>query len=192
MMQKSRKHITGILLSLSLVLILSACTITGGQTGDDRQSLTNEGNAENSISDDTQEYEESSIPVTDETEEINILEEENMKIKVTDGKNTVIFKLNDTTSAQSLYGMLPIDVTVENYSTNEKIFYTDEKIDTAGGIEGNCEAGTLALFSPWGNVVMFYGSFRSYPGLYILGEASEGTDQIKKLSGNIHVEKVED
>ena len=111
-----------------------------------------------------------------------------MKIKVTDSNNTVIFELNDTPSAKSLYEMLPIDVSVENYSTNEKIFYTDEKIDTDGGIEGDCKAGTLALFSPWGNVVMYYGPFRSYPGLYILGEAIEGTGQIQKLSGTVHIE----
>lgn len=111
-----------------------------------------------------------------------------MKIKVTDNTHTVIFELNNTPSAKSLYGMLPIDVAVENYSTNEKIFYTDVKINTAGGLEGDCKTGTLALFSPWGNVVMFYGSFRSYPGLYLLGEATEGAGQIRKLSGTIHVE----
>ena len=35
-------------------------------------------------------------------------------------------------------------------------------------IEGGGEAGGLALFSPWGNVVMYYDSFSPYPGLYIL------------------------
>ena len=52
-------------------------------------------------------------------------------------------------------------------------------------------SGGLAFFSPWGNVVMYYDSFGSYPGLYILGEAVEGTDQIKDLAGSIHVEAAE-
>ena len=131
--------------------------------------------------------------IIDWTGEIVTAEKENsegqeeMKISVTDGKHTVIFRLNGSPSAKSLYAMLPIDIEVENYGSNEKIFYPEEAVDTAGGIEGSGEAGGLALFSPWGNVVMYYGSFSSYPGLYILGEAIEGTDQIKDLSGTIHV-----
>ena len=85
--------------------------------------------------------------------------------------------------------MLPMDVEVENYGNNEKIFYPDGKIDTAGGIEGGGGAGDLALFSPWGNVVMYYGSFNSYSGLYLMGTAVEGADQVKDLSGTIHIEE---
>ncbi len=114
-----------------------------------------------------------------------------MKIKVSDAENAIIFQMNDTPSAKSLYGMLPMDVPVENYGSNEKIFYPAQQIDTAGGIEGSGQAGGLALFSPWGNVVMYYGRFGSYPGLYLLGEAVEGTGQIKNLTGIIHIEAVE-
>ena len=114
----------------------------------------------------------------------------NMRISVSDGPHTIIFELNDSPSAKSLYGMLPLDIEVENYGHNEKIFYPEQTIDTADGIEGGGEAGGLALFSPWGNVVMYYDSFGSYPGLYILGQAVEGTEQISILSGTIHVEAV--
>lgn len=113
-----------------------------------------------------------------------------MRIKVTDGEHTIIYQLNDSPSAKSLYEMLPLDIEVENYGSNEKIFYPEETIDTTEGIEGGGEAGGLALFSPWGNVVMYYDSFNSYPGLYILGEAVEGVEQVKDLSGTIHVEAV--
>ena len=46
-----------------------------------------------------------------------------MKIRVSDGLNTITYKLNETSAAKSLYQMLPLKVTVENYSNNEKIFY---------------------------------------------------------------------
>ena len=169
MMCKYKRSIILITL-LCFLLLLAACSASKGDTTEKTLAP------------------QATEPITKESEKNDTLEEQVMKIKVTDGNHTVIFELNDTPSAMSLYEMLPIDVSVENYSTNEKIFYTDEKIDTDGGIEGNCKAGTLALFSPWGNVVMFYGPFRSYPGLYILGEAIEGTGQIKKLSGTVHVE----
>ena len=113
---------------------------------------------------------------------------EAMKISVTDGEHTVIYRLNDSPSAISLYGMLPQDVIVEDYGNNEKIFYPGEKISTEGGLEGGGEAGALALFSPWGNVVMYYDSFSAYPGLYLLGEAIEGVDQVKNLAGFVHLE----
>ena len=122
---------------------------------------------------------------------IGLKETQIMKISVSDGTNTIIYQLNNSPSAKSLYEMLPLDVEAENFGNNEKIFYPEQKIDTADGVEGGGEAGGLALFSPWGNVVMYYGSFEAYPGLYILGEAVEGVEQIRNLSGMIHVEAVE-
>ncbi|WP_288278180.1 cyclophilin-like fold protein [uncultured Prevotella sp.] len=114
------------------------------------------------------------------------------RIKVTDGNHNVTFELNETSAAQSLYGMLPITKEVQNYSTNEKIFYPETAINYSSDcIEGACPVGTLALFSPWGNVVMYYGAASKYTGLYILGNAVEGADQISELTGDITVSKVE-
>ncbi len=112
-----------------------------------------------------------------------------MKIRVSDGTNTVVFALNETTAAKSLYQMLPLDVKVEDYGNNEKIFYTPTAVSyDADCIEGDCPVGTLALFSPWGNVVLYYGAASRYSGLYILGQATQGTDNIRNLTGSIRVE----
>jgi len=113
-----------------------------------------------------------------------------MKISITDGKNTIIYQLNDSPSAISLYGMLPLDAEVENYGSSEKIFYPEQTIDTTDGIEGGGTAGSLALFSPWGNLVLYYDAFDPYPGLYILGEAVDGVEQVRNLSGKLHIEAV--
>lgn len=122
---------------------------------------------------------------------MGVQQEEAMKIQVTDGEHTVVYQLNDSDSAKSLYAMLPIETDVENYGRNEKIFYPAQAVAASNGIEGGGEAGGLALFSPWGNVVMYYDSFGAYPGLYLLGEAVEGVEQVKELSGTISVERVE-
>ena len=114
------------------------------------------------------------------------------RINVTDGSHSVTFELNGTSAARALYDMLPVTKNVENYSTNEKIFYPEKAISYGSDcIEDDCPAGTLALFSPWGNVVMYYGDAGKYNGLYVLGEAVEGADQIIELSGNITVTQVE-
>ncbi len=54
-----------------------------------------------------------------------------------------------------------------------------------------CGAGGLAYFAPWGNVVMYYGDFGPYSGLYELGKAASGSEAIGELSGEIFVEAVE-
>ena len=113
--------------------------------------------------------------------------EETMTIKVSDGTNEVLFRLNSGSAAKSLYEQLPLTTEVNNYGSNERIFYPPEKLDTSEVEEGSGPAGVLAYFSPWGNVVMYYGSFASYPGLYIMGEAIEGLESIENLSGTISI-----
>ena len=80
---------------------------------------------------------------------------------------------------------------VRYHGNNEKIFYPPTTVAYGSdGIEGDCPAGTLALFSPWGNVVMYYGGAGRYSGLYILGKAIDGADNIRNLTGTIRVEAV--
>lgn len=117
--------------------------------------------------------------------------EKSMKIKVTSGNASVVFELNNTTAAKSLYDQLPIEVNVDNYSNNEKVF--DPKIPLKRGsnnIEGNCPVGTIAWFSPWGNIAMYYGKAPSWNGLYLMGKAVEGVDKIKELKGKTLIEKL--
>ena len=132
--------------------------------------------------------------ISDWLQQINLTDNDisdAMKIRVSDGTNDITFELNETSAAKSLYGMLPLEVKVENYSNNEKIFYPPTTVSYGDDcIEGDCPAGTLALFSPWGNVVMYYGAASRYSGLYILGQAVEGADNIQNLTGTIRVEAV--
>ena len=114
-----------------------------------------------------------------------------MRISVSDGNNTIIYELNDSTAASNLYRQLPLTTEVENFSSNEKIFYPssdlntdDTELATKGG------RGVLAYYAPWADVVMFYDTFSSANGLYELGRAIEGSNQIENLSGKITIEKI--
>lgn len=98
------------------------------------------------------------------------------QIRIEDGAgHAAVFELNGSGAAEALYAQLPLTVQVENFSSNEKIFYPAEP-----------EAGVLAYYAPWGNVVMFYDSFRPNGDLYELGHAVAGTDQIALFSGELH------
>lgn len=116
--------------------------------------------------------------------------EENMQIRIQSGDDKVlIFQLNESRAARALYEQLPLMVELENYSTNEKIFYPPTPLDTADTPLADGGIGTLAYYAPWGDVVIFYGSYRSNSQLYELGNVISGGDLMRTPSGNVHITK---
>lgn len=123
-----------------------------------------------------------------ETEETDM---ESAQIAVTCGDLQVVYALNDSPAAQSLLSQLPLTVEVEDFSTNEKVFYPPQELDTANTPLAEGGAGTLAYYAPWGDVVLFYDSFSANGSLYGLGEAVSGAEDISQMTGTITVEAVE-
>ena len=64
-----------------------------------------------------------------------------MQILITDGTHEIVFALNNTPAAKSLAAQLPLETEIENYGSNEKIFYPPEKLDGTEAIESGGEAG---------------------------------------------------
>lgn len=118
-------------------------------------------------------------------------EKEQRQISVQFGENTVIYELNNGTAADALYEQLPLTIEVEDYSTNEKIFYPPQALDTSDSPLAQAGAGTLAYFEPWGNVVFFYGDYRENPSLFELGQVLSGSELIREMSGTIRIEALE-
>ena len=110
------------------------------------------------------------------------------RISVQFGENTVVYELNDSPAAASLCEQLPITVEVEDYSTNEKIFYPEQGLDTTDTPTAEGGAGTLAYYSPWGDVVMFYNDYDANPSLFELGQAVSGTELIGEMTGTIVID----
>lgn len=113
------------------------------------------------------------------------------QISVQFGENTVIYQLNDSAAAMSLCEQLPLTIEVEDYSTNEKIFYPEQELDTADAPLAEGGAGTLAYYAPWGDVVMFYGDYSSNPSLFELGEVIAGGELISQMSGTITIDLID-
>lgn len=112
-------------------------------------------------------------------------------IEVRANGETATFELNESLAADALLTQLPLTIEVEDFGTNEKIFYPPEPLDTAGVPHAQGGAGTLAYYAPWGNVVMFYGSYSPNDGLYELGQAVSGVDAIGTFAGTIEVTTAE-
>ena len=95
-------------------------------------------------------------------------------------------------TADALLSQLPLTLEVEDFSDNEKVFYPPEELDvTDAPLAETGEAGTLAYYEPWGDVVMFYGPFSPNGALYELGRAVVGEGVVSGLSGTIEVVLVE-
>lgn len=105
---------------------------------------------------------------------------------------TVVYQPNDSAAADAPLVQLSLTTEVEDYSTNEKIFYPPQELDTSDTPAAEGGAGTLAYYAPWGDVVMFYGDYSANSSLYELGEAVSGADQISRMSGSIEVAPLEE
>jgi len=117
---------------------------------------------------------------------LNIGQEQEMKISVKSGNIEIIYKLNDSKAAKDLYAQLPLTIAVEPFSNNEIIFYP-EKLDTSDAPLADGGAGSLAYYAPWGDVVLFYGSFNRNSSLFELGKIISGVENINKLSGTVTI-----
>lgn len=102
-----------------------------------------------------------------------------MKIRMIFGSQTMTATLYDNASARDLASMLPLDVKIEDYSTNEKITYLPRKLTEAGsGPFGNERPGDLCYFAPWGNLALFYSGYRYSTGLIRLGRFDDGFEPL--------------
>lgn len=129
-------------------------------------------------------------PADPEGEEDNLPQEEPaMQMVVEYNGNTIAFELNDSQAARALYDQLPLTVEIEDFSTNEKIFYPPEGLDTSDAPLASGGAGTLAYYAPWGDVVLFYDAFGGNGSLYELGHAAAGGEWIETLSGTVTFQK---
>lgn len=83
-------------------------------------------------------------------------------------------------AARELLTMLPLDLAIEDYSTNEKIAYLPQKLTDRSAEPFAAEApGDLCYYAPWGNLVLYYDRYRYAPGLIRLGRLHDWAAPLK-------------
>ncbi|MBZ9890004.1 MFS transporter [Mesorhizobium sp. BR1-1-3] len=98
-----------------------------------------------------------------------------MRLRFIFGDQDFTATLEDNPSAHDLVSILPLDLTIDDYSTNEKIAYLPRKLTEEGsGRFGNEATGDLCYYAPWGNLAMFHGPYRWSRGLIRLGRLAQG------------------
>ena len=179
-----------------MILTLSACgTGDAGQSVESTPETLSETGTSSAVLEQSESSESLEVSSVDEvSSDIDIAEEpENTfrQISVQFGENTVVYELNDGTAADSLYELLPLTIEVEDYSTNEKIFYPPQPLDTNNSPLAQSGAGTLAYYEPWGDIVFFYGDYNENPSLFELGQAVSGGDLVSGMSGTITIDIID-
>ncbi|MDH6265627.1 hypothetical protein M2360_001017 [Rhizobium sp. SG_E_25_P2] len=102
-----------------------------------------------------------------------------MKIRFSVSNQVFTATLYDNASARDFASMLPLEVEVSDYSTNEKIAYLPRKLDPQSrGPFPDAAIGDICYYIPWGNLALFHGDYSSTRDLVRLGRIDGGVDPI--------------
>jgi hypothetical protein len=102
-----------------------------------------------------------------------------MKIRIAFKGRDFTAALYDNPSARDLASMFPLDLTIDDYSSNEKIAYLPRKLTEEGSGPFTNEApGDLCYYAPWGNLAFFYAGYRYSSGLIRLGRLDGGIEPL--------------
>jgi hypothetical protein len=111
----------------------------------------------------------------------------NMKINLKLQDKTLSATLYDTPAARDFASMLPLTLTLEDYSKTEKISDLPRKLTREGAPAGaDPAAGDIAYYAPWGNLAVFYKNFRYSDGLILLGRLDGGAETLS-VPGSLKV-----
>ncbi len=98
-----------------------------------------------------------------------------MQIRLTSNGQTITARLDDNATSRDFVSLLPMNITLNDYASTEKISYLPRKLSEVGAPAG-CDPsrGDLAYYAPWGNLAIFYKDAGYADGLIKLGSIESG------------------
>lgn len=110
------------------------------------------------------------------------------KIRLRFDGGEAIAEVYDNPTSRHLVSMLPLTLSFKDFNGTEKIAYPLRALSTEKAPEGfEPSEGDLTLFAPWGNLAIFYHSFRYSKGLVPIGHFVSGLDLLAKMNGDFTV-----
>jgi hypothetical protein len=104
-----------------------------------------------------------------------------IRIRIDVGGTLLSATLDDTDVARDFAALLPLDLTLEDYASTEKISDLPRKLVTAGAPAGTAaSAGDITYYGPWGNLALFYRAFGYSAGLVKLGRIDSGLAALQR------------
>jgi hypothetical protein len=104
-----------------------------------------------------------------------------MKMRISVEGKSAMATLVDTEASRDFVSMLPLTLTLKDYSGTEKISDLPRRLSVRGTPAGHTpSAGDIAYYAPWGNLAVFYRDFRHSQGLVKLGTIYSGMDVLDR------------
>jgi hypothetical protein len=115
-----------------------------------------------------------------------------MQIRVTFGPEDFAVTLFDNPSSREFAELLPLDLTIEDFSGNEKIARMPNKLtNLVRGPVPDAGPGDLCIYVPWGNLAFFHGRYESTRDLVRLGRLDgEVTPLLTRGEFPVHIERL--
>ena len=102
-----------------------------------------------------------------------------MRIRCTFADQDFTVILQDSATTRDFISLLPLDLTISDFSTNEKIAHLPRRLDEGGLVDYTDEApGDLCYFRGWGNLAFFHDSYHYRGDLIRLGKIQGGVDPL--------------
>ena len=116
-------------------------------------------------------------------EELGIMNnEQTNRISFTIGSATVYATVYDNSVARDLVSRLPLTLEFSDYNSTEKIAYLPDGSEDwdLSDAPTSCtpSVGDITMYSPWGNLAIFYRDFRLSNGLVPVGEFDDGAIEL--------------
>lgn len=107
---------------------------------------------------------------------------ETSRVSFTVDSETVFATLLDNSVARDLVSRLPLTLEFSDYNGTEKIAYLPDGAEDwdLSDAPTSCtpSAGDITMYSPWGNLAIFYRDFRSSNGLVPVGSLDDGAIEL--------------
>lgn len=105
-----------------------------------------------------------------------------MNILITVGSAVIATGLlDDSDSAKDFAALLPLNLTLKDYASTEKIADLPRLLTTRGAPASYTpSSGDISFYAPWGNLAIFYEDGHLSSGLVRLGRIGSGLDALRQ------------
>lgn len=103
-------------------------------------------------------------------------------IRIAVGGQIMTAILNDTPTARDFVALLPLTVTLRDYSPAEKVSEGLPRRLSEDGAPANAagETGDIAYYAPWGNIAFYRGQGPDAPGVIRIGRILNGSEALRQ------------
>ena len=117
-----------------------------------------------------------------------------VKIRIVAEGAVLTATLDDTPTARDFAALLPLQLTLEDHASTEKISDLPRRLSIAEAPAGTTpSAGDIAYYAPWGNLALFHRPFRYSDGLVRLGRIDAGVEILRRPGRlPVTIERVEE